>query len=49
MYTRSLEQECPVRIPGVLEWRPDENTPDVVYYQVRIDAERVREGRRVGC
>ncbi len=35
MYTRSLKQDCPVRIPGVLEWTPDENTPDIVYYQVK--------------
>ena len=34
-YIRSLETDCPVRIPGVVEWRPDENTPDIVYYQVR--------------
>ena len=34
-YQRTLTLECEHGVPGVVEWTPDENTPDTVYYQVR--------------
>ena len=33
-YQASLESTCQAGQPGVLVWTPDENTPDLVYYQV---------------
>ena len=27
-------EQCDAGIPGVLTWTPDDNTPDIVYYQV---------------
>lgn len=32
-YQRSLSLKCDEGEPGVITWRPDENTPDTVYYQ----------------
>ncbi|VEN64735.1 unnamed protein product [Callosobruchus maculatus] len=32
-YQRSLELKCDPGEPGVIQWTPDENTPDTVYYQ----------------
>ncbi|XP_043510946.1 protein Skeletor, isoforms B/C isoform X2 [Frieseomelitta varia] len=32
-YQRTLTLECDHGVPGVVEWTPDENTPDTVYYQ----------------
>ncbi|RWS24858.1 Protein Skeletor:-like isoforms D/E [Leptotrombidium deliense] len=33
-YKRTLSLTCSEGIPGRFVWRPDENTPDIVYYQV---------------
>lgn len=33
-YQRTLSLECDNGEPGILEWTPDANTPDTVYYQV---------------
>lgn len=33
-YQRTLTLECDHGEPGIVEWTPDENTPDTVYYQV---------------
>lgn len=33
-YQRTLELKCDEGEPGVIQWTPDENTPDTVYYQV---------------
>lgn len=33
-YQRTLELKCDQGEPGVLQWTPDKNTPDTVYYQV---------------
>ena len=35
-YFNSLEFECRNGTHGKLLWSPDENTPDLVYYQVGI-------------
>lgn len=32
-YQRSLSLKCDEGEPGVIHWRPDDNTPDTVYYQ----------------
>ncbi|KAJ8025455.1 Protein Skeletor, isoforms B/C [Holothuria leucospilota] len=33
-YASSLQLKCPANaVPGILKWTPDENTPDLVYYQ----------------
>ena len=32
-YQRSLTLECHEGQPGIIQWTPDENTPDLVYYQ----------------
>lgn len=32
-YQRTLTLECDHGEPGIVEWTPDENTPDTVYYQ----------------
>ncbi|XP_076241242.1 DM13 and DOMON_DOH domain-containing protein skeletor isoform X2 [Calliopsis andreniformis] len=32
-YQRTLTLECDYGEPGLVEWTPDENTPDTVYYQ----------------
>ncbi|KAL3267917.1 hypothetical protein HHI36_007055 [Cryptolaemus montrouzieri] len=32
-YQRTLELKCDQGEPGVIQWTPDENTPDEVYYQ----------------
>lgn len=32
-YQRSLSLKCDEGEPGVIHWRPDENTPDTAYYQ----------------
>ncbi|CAH2005520.1 unnamed protein product [Acanthoscelides obtectus] len=32
-YQRSLELKCDPGEPGVIQWTPDESTPDTVYYQ----------------
>ena len=33
-YFRTLQQDCRAGQPGVLQWTPDKNMPDTVYYQV---------------
>ena len=33
-YISSLNLMCINGTPGTLVWTPDENTPDIVYYQV---------------
>lgn len=33
-YQRTLQLNCEEGQPGVLQWTPDANTPDTVYYQV---------------
>lgn len=33
-YQRTLSLVCDHGDPGVVQWTPDENTPDTVYYQV---------------
>ena len=33
-YFATLQQVCEAGQPGVLQWTPDKNTPDTVYYQV---------------
>lgn len=33
-YQRTLELRCDEGEPGVIQWTPDKNTPDTVYYQV---------------
>ena len=37
MYINSLEysESCSTGTPGILIWTPDNDTPDLVYYQVR--------------
>lgn len=35
-YQRTLTLVCDHGEPGVISWTPDEDTPDVVYYQVTI-------------
>ena len=35
-YQRSLSLHCDDGHPGILHWTPDENTPDLVYYQVSL-------------
>ena len=35
-YFATLQQVCEAGQPGVLEWTPDKNTPDTVYYQVCV-------------
>lgn len=35
-YQRSLTLDCQAGQPGILQWTPDRNTPDTVYYQVNI-------------
>ncbi|KAK2712009.1 hypothetical protein QYM36_010890 [Artemia franciscana] len=32
-YQRNLKLKCEDGQPGVVRWRPDEDTPDIVYYQ----------------
>jgi len=32
-YQRTLQLDCEEGQPGILQWTPDENTPDTVYYQ----------------
>jgi hypothetical protein len=34
-YQRTLSLECDQGEPGIVQWTPDKNTPDTVYYQVR--------------
>ena len=34
-YQRTLELKCDKGEPGVIQWTPDKDTPDTVYYQVR--------------
>lgn len=34
-YQRTLQLKCDVGEPGVIQWTPDKNTPDTVYYQVK--------------
>ena len=35
-YQNTLNLECnPVGEPGTLVWKPDSNTPDIVFYQVK--------------
>ena len=33
-YFATLKLDCEAGQPGVLQWTPDKNTPDTVYYQV---------------
>lgn len=33
-YQRSLNLTCEQGEPGVIQWTPDQDTPDTVYYQV---------------
>ena len=35
-YFATLQQVCEAGQPGVLQWTPDMNTPDTVYYQVCV-------------
>lgn len=35
-YQRSLTLVCEEGNPGVVTWIPDKNTPDTVYYQVKL-------------
>lgn len=35
-YQRTLELKCDQGEPGVIQWTPDANTPDTVYYQVKF-------------
>ncbi len=35
-YTDSLSLSCDPGRGGVLTWTPDDNTPDLVYYQVKL-------------
>ena len=37
-YQQTLKLECDDGEPGILRWTPDSNTPDTVYYQVRLAA-----------
>lgn len=32
-YQRTLELKCDPGEPGVIQWTPDKDTPDTVYYQ----------------
>jgi hypothetical protein len=34
-YQRTLTLECEQGEPGLVQWTPDKNTPDTVYYQVQ--------------
>ena len=34
-YQRTLQLDCEEGQPGILQWTPDADTPDTVYYQVR--------------
>lgn len=34
-YQRTLSLACDNGDPGIVQWTPDANTPDTVYYQVR--------------
>ncbi|CAG9821915.1 unnamed protein product [Phaedon cochleariae] len=34
-YQRTLELKCDQGEPGVIQWTPDSNTPDTVYYQLQ--------------
>jgi len=34
-YQRTLTLECDQGEPGIVQWTPDKNTPDTVYYQVQ--------------
>ena len=34
-YQRTLTLECDQGEPGIVQWTPDRNTPDTVYYQVQ--------------
>ena len=34
-YQRTLKLDCEAGQPGILQWTPDADTPDTVYYQVR--------------
>ena len=35
-YQRSLNLDCQEGQPGILQWTPDANTPDTVYYQANF-------------
>lgn len=35
-YQRTLELKCDQGEPGVIQFTPDRNTPDTLYYQVKI-------------
>ena len=37
MYTDSLSTTCRAGSPGTLQWTPNADTPDTVYYQVGRD------------
>ena len=32
-FQRSLTLDCQEGQPGIIQWTPDRNTPDLVYYQ----------------
>ena len=32
-YQRTLSLQCQQGQPGIIQWTPDANTPDLVYYQ----------------
>lgn len=36
-YKKTLKLECKDGKPGSFTWMPDEDTPDLVYYQVRYE------------
>lgn len=35
-YQRTLKLHCEEGQPAIVQWTPDQSTPDTVYYQVRI-------------
>ena len=51
-YQRTLNLECDEGQPGILQWTPDQDTPDTVYYQVghgwRVGVWCLRETWEVG-
>ena len=45
-YFATLERSCDSTgepQPGILVWTPDENTPDIVYYQVSVCMYNVKQ------
>lgn len=44
-YFRALGSSCTTGESGRLEWTPDDNTPDIVYYQVTFPCECMVTGK----